>query len=82
MTEWYTNGGKLASFHNLKLMTRCVTYWLTLMLNAQQIKFSSNGTRMKHCQEPMVKAIMKMRGDVPTIYGSWEVIYKAVKRGN
>ena len=25
------------------------------------------------------KTIMKMRGDVPTIYSSWEVIYKAVK---
>ncbi|MBF4297034.1 hypothetical protein EAY24_27710, partial [Vibrio anguillarum] len=27
------------------------------------------------------QAIMKMRGDVPTIYSSWDVIYRAVKKG-
>ncbi|MBF4254391.1 hypothetical protein EA007_26600, partial [Vibrio anguillarum] len=27
------------------------------------------------------KAIMKMRGEIPSIYSSWEVIYRAVKDG-
>ncbi|EOV0134145.1 hypothetical protein ACOIWX_000719 [Vibrio parahaemolyticus] len=38
-----------------------------------------------HSNEPlsgsMGKAIVKMRGDVPHIYSSWETIYEAVKKG-
>ncbi|KJR28869.1 hypothetical protein UF06_13555, partial [Vibrio sp. S234-5] len=30
---------------------------------------------------PHGKAIMKMRGDMQTIYSSWDTIYKAVKDG-
>jgi len=81
MTEWYTNGGKLASLRNLKMDDKmrnlladinaeCTANKILKQWHSDEILSGTHG-----------KAIMKMRGDVPTIYGSWEVIYKAVKEG-
>ncbi|GJA56942.1 hypothetical protein KAM348_43650 [Aeromonas caviae] len=81
MTEWYTNGGKLASLRNLKVdESVCnVLHGINAETTASKI------FKQWHSDETLSgthgKAIMKMRGDVPTIYGSWEVIYKAVKEG-
>ena len=81
MTEWYTNGGKLASLHNLKIDDKMRN--LLADINAECT--ANKIFKQWHSDETLSgthgKAIMKMRGDVPTIYGSWEVIYKAVKEG-
>ena len=81
MTEWYTNGGKLASLRDLKIDTD-----IRNALNAINAETTANKIfKQWHSDETLSgthgKAIMKMRGDVPTIYSSWEVIYKAVKDG-
>lgn len=81
MTEWYTNGGKLAS---LRALT--VDESVRKVLNDINAETTANKIfKQWHSDETLSgthgKAIMKMRGDVPTIYGSWEVIYKAVKEG-
>ncbi len=81
MTEWYTNGGKLASFHNLKIDDKM----RNLLADIDAECTANKIFKQWHSDETLSgthgKAIMKMRGDVPTIYGSWEVIYKAVKEG-
>lgn len=81
MTEWYTNGGKLASLRDLK-----VDKQVQQSLDEINAETTANKIfRQWHSDETLSgthgKAIMKMRGDVPTIYSSWEVIYKAVKDG-
>ncbi|WP_445426038.1 hypothetical protein [Alishewanella sp. HL-SH06] len=81
MTEWYTNGGKLASLRDLKVDGQIIN-----LLNAINAETTANKIFQQwHSDETLSgthgKAIMKMRGDVPTIYSSWEVIYKAVKDG-
>lgn len=81
MTEWYTNGGKLASLRDLKVDEQ-VQKALD-EVNAETT--ASKIFKQWHSDETLSgthgKAIMKMRGDVPTIYSSWGVIYKAVKDG-
>ncbi len=81
MTEWYTNGGKLASLRNLKVDTK-------IQQALEEINAETTANKIFkqwHSDETLSgthgKAIMKMRGDVPTIYSSWDVIYKAVKNG-
>ncbi|EHH2454096.1 hypothetical protein RRJ90_002133 [Vibrio parahaemolyticus] len=81
MTEWYTNGGKLASLHDLKVDTQ-------IQQALEEINAETTANKIFkqwHSDETLSgthgKAIMKMRGDVPTIYSSWDVIYKAVKEG-
>lgn len=79
MTEWYTNGGKLASYRSL-----IVDDNIKAMLNDINAETTANKIfKQWHSNEKLSgshgKAIMKMRDDVPTIYSSWEVIYKAVK---
>ncbi|WP_083981887.1 hypothetical protein [Arsukibacterium ikkense] len=81
MTEWYTNGGKLASLRGLKVDPK-----ITQALDDINAETTTNKIyKQWHSDETLSgshgKAIMKMRGDVPTIYSSWEVIYKAVKDG-
>ncbi|WP_394245366.1 hypothetical protein [Vibrio astriarenae] len=81
MTEWYTNGGQLASLHNLKVDTK-----IQQALEEVNAETTANKIfKQWHSDETLSgthgKAIMKMRGDVPTIYSSWDVIYKAVKDG-
>lgn len=79
MTEWYTNGGRLASLRDLKVDIK--------MLQALEEVNAETTTnkifKQWHSDETLSgshgKAIMKMRGDVPTIYSSWDVIYKAIK---
>lgn len=81
MTEWYTNGGKLASLRDLKVdeQVRKAIDEINAETTANKI------FKQWHSDETLSgthgKAIMKMRGDVPTIYSSWDVIYKAVKDG-
>lgn len=79
MADWYTNGGKLASLLGLKAdpsITRALDE-----INAQTL--TNKIYKQWHSDETLSgshgKAIMKMRGDVPTIYSSWDIIYKAVK---
>ncbi|ARC95166.1 hypothetical protein B6A42_27300 (plasmid) [Vibrio coralliilyticus] len=81
MTEWYTNGGKLASLRNLKVDTK-------IQQALEEINAETTANKIFkqwHSDETLSgthgKAIMKMREDVPTIYSSWDVIYKAVKDG-
>ncbi|MEZ8158769.1 hypothetical protein ACED66_21250 [Vibrio splendidus] len=81
MTEWYTNGGKLASLRDLKVDTK-------IQQALEEINAETTANKIFkqwHSDEILSgthgKAIVKMRGDVPTIYSSWDVIYKAVKDG-
>ncbi|MCH1920375.1 hypothetical protein L9G15_13150 [Shewanella sp. A3A] len=81
MTEWYTNGGKLASLRDLKVDT-------TIRQALEEVNAETTANKIFkqwHSDETLSgthgKAIMKMREDVPTIYSSWDVIYKAVKDG-
>ncbi|RAS59653.1 hypothetical protein DET48_12518 [Vibrio diazotrophicus] len=81
MTEWYTNGGKLASLRGLKVDTK-----IQQALEEVNAETTANKIfKQWHSDEKLSgshgKAIMKMRGDVPTIYSSWDIIYKAVKEG-
>lgn len=81
MTEWYTNGGKLASLRDLKVDTK-----IRQALEEVNAETTANKIfKQWHSDETLSgthgKAIMKMREDVPTIYSSWDVIYKAVKDG-
>ncbi|HCG5511393.1 TPA: hypothetical protein NJ005_004410 [Vibrio parahaemolyticus] len=81
MTEWYTNGGRLASQRDLN-----VDKTIQQTLNEINAETTANKIfRQWHSDEKLSgahgKAIMKMRGDVPTIYSSWDIIYKAVKNG-
>ncbi|OEF44186.1 hypothetical protein [Vibrio splendidus] len=81
MTEWYTNGGKLASLRDLKADPK-----MQQLLDEINAETTANKIfKQWHSDETLSgthgKAIMKMRGDVPTIYSSWDVIYKAVKGG-
>lgn len=81
MTEWYTNGGKLASLRDLK-----VDEQVQKALDEINAETTANKIfKQWHSDETLSgthgKAIMKMRRDVPTIYSSWDVIYKAVKDG-
>lgn len=81
MTEWYTNGGRLASLRDLAVDKK-VQQTLD-EINAEMT--ASKIFKQWHSNEPlsgsMGKAIVKMRGDVPHIYSSWETIYEAVKKG-
>lgn len=81
MTEWYTNGGQLASLRGLS-MDKQVQQALD-KINAEMT--TSKIFKQWHSDEPlsgsMGKAIVKMRGDTPHIYSSWEIIYEAVKKG-
>jgi hypothetical protein len=81
MTEWYSNGGKLASYRSL-----IVDGKIKEMLDGINAETTTNKIfKQWHSDETLSgthgKAIMKMRGDMPTIYSSWDVIYKAVKEG-
>ncbi|MEM6185004.1 hypothetical protein [Shewanella vaxholmensis] len=81
MTEWYTIGGKLASLRDLKVDKK-----VQKVLDEINAETTANKIfKQWHSDETLSgthgKAIMKMRGDVPTIYSSWDVIYKAVKDG-
>lgn len=81
MTEWYTNGGKLASYRSL-----IVDEKIQAMLEDINAETTANKIfKQWHSNEKLSgshgKAIVKMRGDVPTIYSSWDVIYQAVKNG-
>ncbi|KMV28973.1 hypothetical protein AB733_20690 [Photobacterium swingsii] len=81
MTEWYTNGGRLASLRDLKVDEK-----VQKTLDEINAETTANKIfKQWHSDETLSgthgKAIMKMRGDMPTIYSSWDVIYKAVKDG-
>lgn len=81
MTEWYTNGGQLASLRDLKVDPK-----IQQTLDEINAECTANKIfKQWHSDETLSgvhgKAIMKMRGDVPTIYSSWNTIYKAVKDG-
>lgn len=81
MAEWYTNGGQLASLRDLTVDPQ-----IQQALDEINAESTTNKIfKQWHSDETLSgshgKAIMKMRGDVPTIYSSWDIIYKAVKDG-
>jgi len=81
MAEWYTNGGKLASLRDLKVDEKIQQALAELNAETTANKIFKQWHSDDSLSGTHGKAIMKMRGDVPTIYSSWEVIYKAVKEG-
>lgn len=81
MTEWYTNGGKLASLRGLKVDTKIQQALEDINAETTTNKIFKQWHSDETLSGTRGKAIMKMRGDVPTIYSSWDVIYKAVKDG-
>ncbi|AJR07110.1 hypothetical protein C9J03_05320 [Photobacterium gaetbulicola] len=81
MTEWYTNGGKLASLLDLKVDTKIQQALEEINAETTANKIFKQWHSDATLSGTHGKAIMKMRGDVPTIYSSWDVIYKAVKDG-
>ncbi|MGF1743924.1 hypothetical protein [Vibrio minamisatsumaniensis] len=81
MTEWYTNGGQLASLRDLTVDPK-------IQQTLDEINAESTTDKifkLWHSDATLSgahgKVIMKMRGDVPTIYSSWDTIYNAVKGG-
>ncbi|WP_045395060.1 hypothetical protein [Vibrio rotiferianus] len=81
MTEWYTNGGKLASLRDLKVDIKIQQALEEVNAEATTNKIFKQWHSDQTLSGTHGKAIMKMRGNVPTIYSSWDVIYKAVKDG-
>ncbi|MET2901251.1 hypothetical protein ABXV22_23580 [Vibrio rotiferianus] len=81
MTEWYTNGGKLASYRSLVVDEK-----IQALLEDINAETTANKIfKQWHSDEKLSgshgKAIIKMRAEVPMIYSSWDVIYRAVKDG-
>ncbi|MCK7630992.1 hypothetical protein MZ018_04465 [Shewanella sp. JNE10-2] len=81
MTEWYSNGGKLASLRDLKVDVK-----IQQALDEINAEMTTNKIfKQWHSDEILSgshgKAIMKMRDDIPTIYSSWDIIFYAVKNG-
>lgn len=79
MTEWYINGGRLASLKSLKIDSE-----LQAALNNASDEHTANKIfNLVHSEQTLSgvhgKAIVKMRDDIPYIYSSWDVIYTAVK---
>ncbi|WP_447830348.1 hypothetical protein [Aeromonas salmonicida] len=81
MTEWYTNGGKLASLRALTLDESVRKALNDINAETTANKIFNQWNSDETLSGTHGKTIMKMRGDVPTIYGSWDLIYKAVKEG-
>ncbi|WP_210441884.1 hypothetical protein [Vibrio crassostreae] len=81
MTEWYTNGGKLASYRNLIVDSKVQQALDEINSETTTNKIFNQWHSDEALSGTHGKAIMKMRGDVPTIYSSWDVIFKAVKDG-
>lgn len=81
MTEWYTNGGQLASLRGLtadKKMQQALDAINADMTTSKIFKQWHSGEKLSGTYG---KAIVKMRGDIPHIYSSWKTIYEAVKKG-
>ncbi|MCG9729774.1 hypothetical protein L1D44_07920 [Shewanella sp. Isolate13] len=81
MTEWYSDGGRLASLKALAVDNK-----LQATLDEINIENTTNTIfKQWHSNEPLSgkhgKAIIKMREDIPHIYSSWDLIYRAVKKG-
>lgn len=81
MTEWYTNGGKLASLRDLKVDPKIQQALEDINAETTANKIFKQWHSDEILSGTHGKTIMKMRGDIPTIYSSWDVIYKAVKGG-
>jgi hypothetical protein len=81
MTEWYTNGGQLASLRDLTVDPQIQQTLDEINAEATTNKIFKQWHSDETLSGAHGKAIMKMRGDVPTIYSSWDTIYKAVKDG-
>ncbi|ABX51558.1 hypothetical protein G3485_20845 [Shewanella baltica] len=81
MAEWYSNGGQLASMRNLTVDNE-----IQQALNAVNAEMTASKIfKQWHSNEPLSgshgKAIVKMRGDIPHIYSTWDTIYRAVLKG-
>ncbi|MEZ9132749.1 hypothetical protein [Vibrio breoganii] len=81
MTEWYTNGGQLASLRDLKVDPQIRQTLDEINAESTANKIFKQWYSDETLSGAHGKTIMKLRGDVPTIYSSWDTIYKAVKDG-
>ncbi|MEA5370717.1 hypothetical protein VB549_14740 [Vibrio parahaemolyticus] len=81
MTEWYTNGGKLASLRDLKVDSKIQQALKEINAETTANKIFKQWHSDERLSGAHGKTILKMRGNVPHIYSSWEIIYKAVKEG-
>ncbi|MDH5925107.1 hypothetical protein L8S13_02260 [Vibrio lentus] len=79
MTEWYTNGGKQASYRNLIVDEKVRTILEDINAETTANKIFKQWHSDEKLSGSHGKAIVKMRNDIPTIYSSWDVIYQAVK---
>lgn len=81
MTEWYTNGGQLSSLRDLTVDPQIQQAIEEINAESTANKIFKQWHSDKTLSGAHGKTIMKMRGDIPTIYSSWDTIYKAVKDG-
>lgn len=82
MTEWYTEGGTVARLNDLAIDDKLQEFLDTTKHEETTNKIFS----FVHSDKPLSgshgKAIVAMRGNVPHIYSSWDIIYQSVKKGN
>ncbi|EMK6669090.1 hypothetical protein V9J75_002572 [Vibrio fluvialis] len=81
MTEWYTNGGRLASLRDLKVDQKVKHILEDINAESTANKIFKQWHSDERLSGSHGKTILKMRGNIPHIYSSWDIIYKAVKEG-
>ncbi|TOM65765.1 hypothetical protein CGH72_21300 [Vibrio parahaemolyticus] len=81
MTEWYTNGGRLASIRELAVDEKMQAALDEITAESTTDKIFKQWHSNELLSGKHGKAIIKMRGNIPHIYSSWKVIYQAVKKG-
>lgn len=82
MTEWYTEGGTIARLNNLAIDDKLKEFLDTTKHEETTNKIFNFVHSDKRLSGSHGKAIVAMRGNVPHIYSSWDIIYQSVKNGN
>ncbi|MDI7263733.1 hypothetical protein QLY38_16305 [Cronobacter sakazakii] len=82
MTEWYTEGGTLARLKDLTIDNKLQE----ILYTTKHEEMTNKIFNFVHSDKPLSgshgKAIVAMRGNVPHMYSSWDIIYQSVKNGN
>lgn len=79
MSNWYTEGGIPTRLKDIQIdedLKRNIDAEYNMSIASQFMNWLNSDSVLSGSHG---KAIMKMRDDVPIIYSSWDVIYKAVK---
>ncbi|MEZ9655614.1 hypothetical protein AB4277_13200 [Vibrio splendidus] len=79
MSHWYTEGGIPTRLKDVQIdedLKRSIDSEYDISVASKFMTWMNSDTTLSGSHG---KAIMKMRDDVPVIYSSWDVIYKAVK---